>query len=158
MSQLVRAFATAVLLFGVLAGNAAAQSGKYQKYLTSDDANLLLLCVEGDEQGCYFYAGRQVKKGDLKKAHDAYLIGAQNAKTRSGYVSMFQLARLYEAGQGVEKDLVQAMRWLTALSRLSSQADLQKASRALLAQITPQMSSEGRAIGKLLGDRVRLNN
>jgi len=38
--------------------NAAAQSGKYQKYLTSDDANLLLLCVEGDDQGCYFYAGR----------------------------------------------------------------------------------------------------
>ena len=97
--------------------NAAAQSGKYQKYLTSDDANLLLLCVEGDDQGCYFYAGRQVKKGDLKKAHDAYLIGAQNAKTRSGYVSMFQLARLYEAGQGVEKDLVQAMR-LTCPQRL----------------------------------------
>ena len=37
--------------------NAAAQSGKYQKYLTSDDANLLLLCVK-DDQGCYFYAGR----------------------------------------------------------------------------------------------------
>ena len=36
---------------------------------------------------------------------------------------MFQFARLYAAGQGVEKDLVQAMRWLTALSRLSSQAD-----------------------------------
>ena len=94
MSQLVRVFATAVLFFGVLAGNAAAQSGKCQKYLTSDDANLLLLCVEGDDQGCYFYAGRQVKKCDLKKAHDAYLIGAQNAENRSGYVPIFQLARL----------------------------------------------------------------
>lgn len=58
MSQLVRAFATAVLFFGVPAGNAAAQSGKYQKYLTSDDAFLLLLCVKGDDQGFYFYAGR----------------------------------------------------------------------------------------------------
>ncbi|MEC8136583.1 MAG: hypothetical protein VX107_10540 [Pseudomonadota bacterium] len=42
-----------------------------------------------------------MKRGDLKKSHDAYLIGVQNAKTRSGYVPMFQLARLYEAGQGV---------------------------------------------------------
>jgi len=42
-----------------------------------------------------------VKRGDLKKSPDAYLIGAQNVKTRSGYVLMFQLARLYEAEQGV---------------------------------------------------------
>ena len=131
----------------MLAGNAAAWSGKYQKYLTSDDANLLLLCVEGEDQGCYFYAGRWVKRGDLKKSHDAYLVGAQKANTRSGYVPMFQFARLYAVGQGVEKALVQAMRWLTALSRLSSQADLPNASKALLAQITPKMSSESRVIG-----------
>ena len=59
MSQLVRASATAVLFFlECSTENAAAQSGKYQKYLTSDDAFLLLLCVKGDDQGFYFYAGR----------------------------------------------------------------------------------------------------
>ncbi|MEC7536409.1 MAG: hypothetical protein VYB59_03835 [Pseudomonadota bacterium] len=71
---------------------------------------------------------------------------------------MFQFARLYAAGQGVEKALVQAMRWLTALSRLSSQADPPNVSKALLAQITPQMSSKSRPIGKLLGNRIRLND
>ena len=50
------------------------------------------------------------------------------------------------------------MRWLTALSRLSSQAGLLNASKALLAQIALQMPFECKAIGKLLGDRVRLNN
>ena len=60
MSQLVRVSATAVLFFFLECSpeNAAAQSGKYQKYLTSDDAFLLLLCVKGDDQGFYFYAGR----------------------------------------------------------------------------------------------------
>lgn len=140
----------------VLPSTGFAVSDKYQKYIQSDEANLLLLCVEGDDQACYFYAGRQAKKGDLRAAHDAYLIGAQNAKTRSGYVSIFQLARLYEAGQGVDKDLVQAYRWLTALQGVHGQADLKAASTALLARITRQMSPERIAMAKALSKRVRI--
>jgi len=51
--------------------------------------DLLLMCVEGDDNGCFFYAGMQAKEGNLKEALDAYLIGAQNAKNRSGFVCMF---------------------------------------------------------------------
>lgn len=136
------------------AGTADGVADKYKKYLNSDDANLLLLCVEGDDQGCYFYGGRQAKNGDLKAAHDAYLIGAQNAKTRSGYVCMFQLARLYEAGQGVKKDLVQAYRWLTVLTRLDSQADLKAASTALRARIATKLSRERTAIAEAMSKRI----
>jgi hypothetical protein len=32
------------------------------------------LCVEGNDQGCYFYSDRQAKAGNLKTAHDAYLV------------------------------------------------------------------------------------
>jgi hypothetical protein len=46
----------------------------------------------------------QAKQGNLKEAHDSYLIGAQNAKNRSGYVCMVQLARLYQSGQGGEPE------------------------------------------------------
>ena len=135
---------------------AGAVADKYQKYLKSDDANLLLLCVEGDDQGCYFYAGRKAKVGALKAAHDAYLIGAQNAKSRSGYVCIFQVARLYEAGQGVDKDLVQAYRWLAVLTTLDSQADLKAASTALLARITRQLSPEQLAMAKAMAKRIRI--
>lgn len=144
---------TAGLFSGMPAG---AVSDKYQKYLDSDDANLLLLCVEGDDQGCYFYAGRKAKDGDLKAAHDAYLIGAQNAKSRSGYVCVFQVARLYEAGQGVNKDLVQAYRWLSVLTTLDSQTDLKAASTALLARITQQLTPERLAIAKAMAKRTRI--
>ena len=76
------------LLSGIflLIGTSSSQavSPKYKKYIDSDNANLLLLCVEGDDQGSYFYGGRQAKADNLKAAHDAYLVGAQNAKTRSG--------------------------------------------------------------------------
>ena len=79
------------------------------------------MCIEGDDNGCFFYAAMQATQGNFKEAHYAYLIGAQNAKNRSGYVCMFQLARLYYSGQGIEQDLVQAYRWLAVLSRLTPQ-------------------------------------
>ena len=68
----------------------ASRLSKIQKnYIDSDNANLLLLCVEGDNQGSYFYDGCQAKTDNLKAAHNASLVGAQNAKTRSGYVCIF---------------------------------------------------------------------
>jgi TPR repeat protein len=142
------------LLHGVPTSEAV--SLKYKKYVDSDDADLLLLCVEGDDQGCYFYGGRQAKAGNLKAAHDAYLIGAQNAKTRSGYVCIFQLARLYEAGQGVKPDLVQAYRWLSVILRLNGQADLKTAATTLRARVTIKLSAEQIAFGEALSKRVNV--
>lgn len=52
----------------------------------------------------------QAEHGNLKEVLNAYLIGAQNAKIRAGFVMMFQLARLYQHGQGVDRNLVQAYR------------------------------------------------
>ena len=142
------------LLFAPQAAEAASE--KYKKYINSDDANLLLLCVEGDDHGCYFYAGRQAKAGNLKSAHDAYLIGAQNAKSRPGYVCIYQLARLYEAGQGVKQDLVQAYRWLTVLLRISGQADLSAAATALRAKVASRLSKSRRAVAEALSKRVNV--
>ena len=92
----------------LLNGTSASQavSPKYKQYIDSDNGNLLLLCAQCDDQRCYFCGGSQAKVGNLKAAHDAYLVGAQNAKTRSGCVCILQLSRLYEAGQGVKPDLV----------------------------------------------------
>ena len=135
---------TVLSIIFLLIGTSASQavSPKYKKYIESDNANLLLLCVEGDDQGCYFYGGRQAKAGNLKAAHDAYLVGAQNAKTRSGYVCIFQLARLYEAGQGVKPDLVQAYRWLSVILRLNGQIDLKAAATASRARVATKLSTE----------------
>lgn len=127
-------------------------NSKYKKYMEKSLADLLIMCVEGDDNGCFFYAGMQAKQGNLKEAHDAYLIGAQNAKNRSGYVCMFQLARLYQGGQGVDQDLVQAYRWFAVLARLTSQQDLQTAAKVqqqqLVARMTPQQITLAEALSK----------
>ncbi|MGB0553105.1 MAG: hypothetical protein ACPGQV_11105 [Alphaproteobacteria bacterium] len=99
-------------------------NSKYKKYMAQLRGDLLLMCFKGDDNGYFFYAGMQAKEENLKEAHDAYLISAQNAKNRSGFVCIFQLARLYQSGQGIEQNLVQAYRWLAVLSRLTSQQDL----------------------------------
>ena len=116
-----------ILLLASAVALPAQANSKYKKYMEQSLGDLLLICIEGDDNGCFFYAGMQAKQGNLKEAHDAYLIGAQNAKNRSGYVCMFQLARLYQSGQGIEQDLVQAYRWFAVISRLTSQQDLQTA-------------------------------
>ena len=66
------------------------------------------MCVEGDGNGCDFYARMQAKHSNLKELLHAYLIGAQNEKIRAGFVRMFQFARLYQHGQGVDRNLIQA--------------------------------------------------
>ena len=116
-----------ILLLASAVALPAQANSKYKKYMEQSLGDLLLICIEGDDNGCFVYAGMQAKQGNLKEAHDAYLNGAQNAKNRSGYVCIFQLARLYQSGQGIEQDLVQAYRWFAVISRLTSQQDLQTA-------------------------------
>ena len=98
------------------------------------------MCVEGDGNGYDFYARMQAKHGNLKELLDTYLIGAQNAKIRAGFVSMFQLARLYQHGQGVDRNLVQAYRWFSVMTQLSSQKDLNTAAEKQLQKLAGQMT------------------
>jgi hypothetical protein len=147
-----------ILLLASAVALPAQANSKYKKYMEQSLGDLLLMCIEGDDNGCFFYAGMQAKQGNLKEAHDAYLIGAQNAKNRSGYVCMFQLARLYQSGQGIEQDLVQAYRCFAVLSRLTSQQDLQTAAKnqqqQLVARMSPQQITLAEALSKR---RVRIN-
>jgi TPR repeat protein len=151
MIKMIGRFAFVLAVVAAVALPAQANS-KYKKYMQQSLGDLLLSCVEGDDNACYFYAGMQAKQGNFKEAHDAYLIGAQNAKNRAGFVCMFQLARLYEHGQGVDQDLVQAYRWYSVLSRLSAQQDLQIAAKtqqqALSATMTPQQITLADALSK----------
>ena len=136
----------------------AQANSKYKKYMEQPIERLLLMCVEGDDNGCYFYAGMQAKQGNMKEAHDAYLIGAQNAKNRAGYVCMFQLARLYQSGQGVDQDLVQAYRWFSVLTRLTSQQDLRLAAVGQRQEIASQMTAQQISLAEALSLRgVRIN-
>lgn len=149
---------TLLIVFVAAFALPAQANTKYQKYMKQSLPNLLLMCVEGDDNGCYFYAGMQAKQGNLKEAHDAYLIGAQNAKNRAGYVCMFQLARLYQHGQGVEQDLVQAYRWFSVLSRLTSQQDLQTAALSQQQSIAPRLTPQQITLAEALSKRgVRIN-
>ncbi len=142
-------FVAATLIW---AGSADANP-KYSKYVKQSLESLLLMCVEGDDNGCYFYGGTQAKRGNLKEAHDAYLIGAQIAKSRAGYVCMFQLARLYQHGQGVEKDMVQAYRWFMILKNVKSQKDLRRAASAKLKELKGLMTPQQRAIAQALSKK-----
>ena len=78
-----------ILLLASAVALPAQAISKYKKYMEQSLGDLLLMCIEGDDNGCFFYAGMQAKQGNLKEAHDAYLIGAQNAKNRSGYRAGF---------------------------------------------------------------------
>ena len=139
MVRTIKQSAILLALVVIVAAPAQANS-KYKKYMQQSLGDLLLICVEGDDNGCYFYAGMQAKQGNLKEAHDAYLIGAQNAKNRAGFVSMFQLARLYQHGQGVDRNLVQAYRWFNVMTQLSSQKDLNTAAEKQLQKLAGQMT------------------
>ena len=98
------------------------------------------MCVEGDDNCCDFYARMQAKHGNLKEALYAYLIGAQNAETRAGFVRMFQLARLYQHGQGVDRNLFQAYRCFSVMTQLSSQKDSNTAAEKQLQKLAGQMT------------------
>lgn len=133
-----------------MAGGADAQQSKYKKYTKQPLNNLLLMCVEGDETGCYFYGGMQAKRGKFKEAHDAYLIGAQNARSRAGFVSMFKLASLYYKGKGVKKDLVQAYRWFDVVKSRQTSKDLRGAASGKLQEIEDQMTAKQISLARAL--------
>ena len=157
MVRTIKQSAILLALVVIVAAPAQANS-KYKKYMQQSLGDLLLMCVEGDDNGCYFYAGMQAKQGNLKEAHDAYLIGAQNAKNRAGFVSMFQLARLYQHGQGVDRDLVQAYRWFSVLTQLSSQKDLKTAAENQLQKLAGQMTPQQVTLAEALSKKgVRIN-
>lgn len=147
-----------VLAISMTFATQAVADSKYQKYTNRSLEQLLLMCVEGDDNGCYFYGGMQAKQGNLKEAHDAYLIGAQNARNRAGFVCMFQLARLYQSGHGVEQDLVQAYRWLTVLTRLTSQQDLREAATGQRQQLASRLTPEQISLAEALSRRGGMTN
>ena len=147
-----------LLAFVVIVAAFAKANAKYKEYMQLSLGNLLLMCVEGDDNGCYFYAEMQAKQGNLKEALNAYLIGAQNAKNRAGFVSMFQLARLYQHGQGVDRNLVQAYRWFSVMTQLSSQKDLNTAAEKQLQKLAGQMTPQQLTLAEALSKKgVRVN-
>lgn len=150
---------SAILLALVVIDAASAQTNsKYKKYKQQSLGNLLLMCTEGDDNGSYFYAEMQAKHGNLKEAFHAYLIGAQNAKIRAGFVRMFQLARLYQHGQGVDRNLVQAYRWFSVMTQLSSQKDLNTAAEKQLQKLAGQMTPHQLTLAEALSIKgVRIN-
>ncbi len=123
---------------------------KYKKYIKQSLQSLLLMCVEGDDKGCYFYGGMQAKRGNYKEALDAYLIGAQNATDRAGFVCMFKVARFYHEGRGVERDLVQAYRWYSILTRYQPAKDLRSAAAAKLQELVQEMTPKQIALAEAL--------
>ena len=114
--------------------------------------DLLLMCIEGDDNGCFFYAGIQAKQGNLKRGARRLFNWPPECENRSGYVCTFQLARRYQSGQGIEQHLVQAYPWFAVISRLTSQQDLQtgakKQQQQLLARMSPQQITLVEALSK----------
>lgn len=50
-------------------------------------------------------------RGRLADPHDAFFLGAQLARERAGFVYMLKLARMYEKGDGIWRDLVLSYGW-----------------------------------------------
>ncbi|MEC7648396.1 MAG: SEL1-like repeat protein [Pseudomonadota bacterium] len=147
-----------LLAFVVIVAAFAKANAKYKEYMQQSLGNLLLMCTEGDDNGSYFYAEMQAKHSNLKEALNAHIIGAQNAKIRAGFVSMFQLARLYQHGQGVDRNLVQAYRWFSVMTQLSSQKDLNTAAEKQLQKLAGQMTPHQLTLAEALSIKgVRVN-
>jgi TPR repeat protein len=51
----------------------------------------------------------------LADPHDAFFLGAQLARERAGFVCMQELARMYEKGDGIWRDIVLSYRWYMVL-------------------------------------------
>ena len=148
MKRLTTAIVVAVLALALSA--VAVAGGKYKRYTEKSLSSLLEMCVEGDDTGCYFYAGMQAKRGNYKEAHDAYLVGAETATSRAGFVSMLKLAQLYRQGKGVQKDLVQAYRWYSVVAERQKSKDLRVAATGQRKKIAKQMTTRQIALAEAL--------
>lgn len=116
---------------------------KYSRYIKANPSNLFQLCVySGDDIACYSCGGLQKKRGNLADAHDAFFLGAQLARERAGFVCMLELARLYEKGEGVRRDLVQAYRWYTVSMNDQPSEDLRVAASSKRQSIALTMTTD----------------
>ena len=116
---------------------------KYSRYIKANPGNLFQLCVSsGDDIACYSCGGLQKKRGNLADAHDAFFLGAQLARERAGFVCMLELARLYEKGEGVRRDLVQAYLWYTVLMHDQPSHELREAASSKRQFIAVTMTTD----------------
>ena len=116
---------------------------KYFRYIKANSSNLFQLRVSnGDDIACYSCGGLQKKRGNLADAHDAIFLGAQLARERAGFVCMLELARLYEKGEGVRRDLVQAYLWYTVLMNDQLSQGLREAASSKRQSIAVTMTTD----------------
>ena len=116
---------------------------KYSRYIKANSSNLFQLRVSnGDDIACYFCGVLQKKRGNLADAHDAIFLGAQLARERAGFVCMLELARLYEKGEGVRRDLVQAYLWYTVLMNDQLSQGLREAASSKRQSIAVTMTTD----------------
>ena len=133
-------------------GQASAQ-GKFQRYIRAVPADLFEMCVNrSDDIACYFYGGLQKKRGNMVNARDAFFLGAQLARQRAGFVCMLELARMYEKGEGVRADSIQAYRWYTVLMTDQPAQDLRAAAsnkrQSLAAGMTADQIAKAQAMAR----------
>jgi TPR repeat protein len=63
----------------------------------------------------------------LADPHDAFFLGAQLARECAGLVCMLELARIYEKGDGIWRDLVLSYSWYMVLMNDYLSQDLRAA-------------------------------
>ena len=118
-----------------------AQNESLTKYTKAKPTQLLRWCTQGDDFGCYFFGGLEAKRGRFRDALHAYLIGAHNADSRAGFISMIELGQIYQNGTAGNKDLVQAYRWYTVVIKEQKSKDLRFKATAMRGAIKPSMKA-----------------
>ena len=88
----------------------------------------------------------------MANARDAFFLGAQLARERAGFVCMLELARMYEKGEGVRADSIQAYRWYTVLMTDQPAQDLRAAAsnkrQSLAGGMTADQIAKAQAIAR----------
>ncbi|MDP6389641.1 MAG: SEL1-like repeat protein [Alphaproteobacteria bacterium] len=132
-----------------------AQTKGLTKYTKAKPSQLLKWCTQGDDFGCYFSGGLEAKRGRFKDALYAYLIGALNADSRAGFISMIELGKIYEAGKVVNKDLVQAYRWYTVVMKRQNSKDLRVKATTMRDSISESMKADEIAVAEAMAANWR---
>ena len=132
-----------------------AQGKGMAKYTKAKPSQLRKWCTQGDDVGCYFFGGLEAKRGDFKDALYAYLIGALNADSRAGFISMIELGKIYEAGKAVNKDLVQSYRWYTIVIKKQRSKDLRVKATAMRESIKGSMKADEITLAEAMAENWR---